>query len=105
MSTQQKNIAWSDAMLTGIPSIDDQHQILVNLLNVANDKLIENTSRVELEEIVRDLMSYAVYHFDTEEALMLTHEYPKEAQQQHIQEHRNFSAKIAKLQADFNRYA
>jgi hemerythrin len=62
-----------------------------------------NTNRVELEEIVRDLMSYALYHFDTEEALMLAHEYPDEAQQLHFQEHRAFSAKIAKIQDDISR--
>ena len=98
--TQPETITWTDAMLTGISSIDAQHQILVDMLNVANDKLTNNTSRVELEEIVRDLMSYALYHFDAEEELMLAHEYPSEAQRLHFQEHRGFSAKVAKLQED-----
>lgn len=99
---QPEYFPWSDAMMTGIASIDEQHQILVNMLNMANDKLTNNTSRRVLEEIVRDLISYALYHFDTEEELMMTQRYPSDAQQQHFQEHRGFSAKVAKIQEDIS---
>ncbi len=102
IAKQSEYIPWSDAMMTGITSIDEQHQILVNMLNVANDKLTNNFSRRVLEDIVRDLISYALYHFDTEEALMMAQQYPNDAQQQHFQEHRSFSAKVAKIQDDIS---
>lgn len=100
--TQPEFITWNDSMKTGIASIDEQHQILVNMLNIANDKLTNNSSHRVLNEIVHDLISYALYHFDTEEELMLAHRYPGEAQQLHFQEHRDFSAKVAKIQNDIS---
>lgn len=100
MSDQYTPIPWSDAMLTGEAGIDEQHQILLNLLNSAAEQLNTSSSRLQLEEIVRDLMSYALYHFDTEEELMLAHAYPHPERNRHLQEHRNFSTTVARLHQD-----
>jgi hemerythrin len=57
-------IVWNDTLVTGIEKIDEQHQILVNLFNEANTKLTVNNSAEFLEQITRDLLSYALYHFE-----------------------------------------
>jgi hemerythrin-like metal-binding protein len=100
MNDQYKSITWVENMLTGVASIDEQHQILVNMLNMAAIQLTAGSSRLQIEEIIRDLMSYALYHFDTEEELMVANAYPLEAQNKHFEEHRNFSATVAQLQSD-----
>jgi len=91
-------IVWNEKLVTGIGKIDEQHQILVNLFNEANIKLTTtNNNAVFLEEITRNLLSYALYHFETEEVLMQKYNYIEESVEEadaHIREHRSFSAKV-----------
>ncbi len=100
MNLGYKPIVFDDSLTTGIAEIDDQHRILVNMINEANDRLVENSGRDVLSEIVRDLMSYALYHFETEETLMVAKGYATEPQETHLHEHRAFSAKVAALQRE-----
>jgi len=90
-------IVWNDKLVIGIDKIDEQHQILVNLFNEANIKLTTNNNAKFLEEITRNLLSYALYHFETEEVLMRQYDYIEESVEEadaHIREHRSFSAKV-----------
>ena len=90
-------IIWSDAFVTGVREIDEQHRILVNTLNEANARLAENPSLEFLAQITRDLLSYALYHFETEEKLMQEYGYREERAadaEAHLQQHRSFSAKV-----------
>lgn len=90
-------ILWTDALVTGVDEIDDQHRILVKTLNDAGVQLAGNRDAVLLEQITRDLLSYAIYHFETEEELMAQHQYaaacPEDAAA-HQNQHRSFSAKV-----------
>ncbi|MDD5387942.1 MAG: bacteriohemerythrin [Gallionellaceae bacterium] len=93
-------ILWSDNYLTGVDRIDEQHKVLVNTLNEANARLAINVTRELLEQITRDLLSYAIYHFDTEESLMREYDYPGlrgADAEQHRQEHRAFSQQVVAL--------
>ena len=90
-------IVWSDALVTGIAEIDDQHRILVNTLNAAGAKLSDNPEASLLDQITRDLLSYALYHFETEESLM--EQFVGEDEQRaeidaHCEQHRGFSSKV-----------
>ncbi|MBS1144686.1 MAG: bacteriohemerythrin [Proteobacteria bacterium] len=90
-------LVWSENFVTGVPEIDEQHRILVNTLNEANVRLAENSSPEFLEQITRDLLSYALYHFETEEALMQEYAYNDQSAEEadrHLREHRGFSAKV-----------
>jgi hemerythrin len=100
MSAEANLIVWSDELLTGVKEIDDQHQILVNMLNDANVKLAESSSRAYLDEIVRELISYALYHFDTEEEMMIDKGYDDTAREAHFAEHRAFSEKVSAVQEE-----
>ncbi|MCF8207956.1 MAG: bacteriohemerythrin [Rhodoferax sp.] len=97
MKTGTETIAWNDRLMTGIPLIDEQHQILVNMLNDANVRMTHSIGRDVLEEMVRDLMSYALYHFDIEEELMLDSHYQPAQQERHVREHRRFSETVAQV--------
>ncbi|MBI5006110.1 MAG: hemerythrin family protein [Nitrosomonadales bacterium] len=90
-------IVWNDSFVTGVDEIDQQHRILVNSLNAANAKLTANTNLELLDQISRDLLSYALYHFETEEELMQEYGYADQdvsAAQHHLEQHRSFSSKV-----------
>ena len=89
-------------MLTGVTEIDSQHQFLVDTLVDAKAELAEKTGGPAFDQITRDLLSYAIYHFETEEELMRRHGYQTaapEAAALHLAEHRRFSERIVALRA------
>jgi hemerythrin len=94
-------IVWNDDLMTGIEKIDEQHQILVNLFNEANTRLTNNNSAEFLEQITRDLLSYALYHFETEEELMQKYHFAENTDDDtHIKQHRSFSARVVAVRND-----
>jgi hemerythrin-like metal-binding protein len=97
MNKKTALIAWNDALTTGVTTMDEQHKILVNMINEANDLLNETTGRDVYMEVVKDLIAYALYHFDDEEELMIAAQYPQEAREKHIEEHRAFSHKVTTI--------
>ncbi len=79
------DINWSETLSIGVKPIDDDHQILVSLLNRCQ-KLEENTTdRDKLNSILIELMEYTQHHFRREEAIMKVCGYPglKNHQQVH----------------------
>lgn len=93
-------IAWDDSFATGVTEIDEQHHILVNTLNEANAKLADNASTEFVEQITQDLLSYALYHFETEEELMQEYGYDDDSAadaERHLQQHRAFSSKVVSV--------
>ena len=93
---------WSDAMLTGVAEMDRQHRILVDTLIEAKTKLTGDALEPLFEQITRDLLAYAIYHFNTEEQLMQQHGYavaaPEEAAR-HLAAHRYFSERVVELRS------
>lgn len=96
-------LQWGPKFVTGIEAIDQQHMMLVEMLNEANTRLRLVVPRPVVEGIVHDLMSYALYHFETEEELMSEYAYaqamPVDAAS-HIKEHNDFSQTVASVQRD-----
>jgi len=91
-------LQWGPSLETEISIIDEQHKMLVEMCNQANRKLQDRIDKEFVEQIVHDLMSYALYHFETEEELMLEYDYSEksaEAAARHIAEHRSFSETVA----------
>ncbi len=100
MSNEINEIKWSTDYETGVDEIDDQHHILVNTLNEANELLTKEYSLENLQNITKDLLSYALYHFETEEELMQEYNYEVEAKddfEDHMKQHRDFSAKVVEI--------
>ena len=93
-------IEWSDALLTGVAEMDQQHHILVDTLIEARTKLTGDGTGPLFERITRDLLAYAIYHFNTEEQLMQQHGYavaaPEDAAR-HLAAHRHFSERVVEL--------
>ncbi len=100
MNENKTQIKWNKTYETGIEEIDEQHHILVNTLKSANELLTQEYSLENLQNITKDLLSYALYHFESEEELMQRYSYeeayPKEYQN-HMRQHRDFSGKVVEI--------
>jgi hemerythrin-like metal-binding protein len=87
---------------TGVEEIDDQHRMLFSTLNKASEELAGDKSGELFGQITRDLLAYALYHFETEENLMKRYSYEKyEAAdaKEHIRQHRDFSSRVVELRS------
>lgn len=90
-------IEWSDRMASGVAKIDQQHRYLVDTLRQANTKLLDDHDNALLAEIAKDLLRYAIMHFETEEDLMQRYGYEAaypELARAHIAQHRDFSRRV-----------
>ena len=95
-------IEWRPDFATGVAIIDDQHRILVKMLNQASLELSDHSPLTDLARIVQGLLSYAGYHFQTEEKLMVEHRYDTERAQSaaaHRRQHKDFADKVVAVQA------
>jgi len=97
----QRKLTFDDAFLTGVTEIDSQHRNLIDLVNEAGNNLTAHSSPKQLKLIAQELLSYAIYHFQTEERLMEEYGYKEQDTtnaEAHIRSHREFSAQVVTLQ-------
>jgi len=90
-----EKVFWNESYNIGNELIDKQHQYLVNLINL----LVENKnvlSKEELTAIFNNLIHYANVHFQAEEELVSSTDYPNKAD--HKEEHRKFVKKLEKIE-------
>lgn len=78
-------IEWTAELSVGIQEIDEQHKILVELLNQMYDAIQEQRGSEVVNEIVDELIEYTRVHFTVEESLMRILDYPH--YRNHKQEH------------------
>jgi len=100
MNSTSYPLVWSDDFATGVAEIDEQHMILVHTLNEASVKLNRDSSLEMLQQITQDLLSYALYHFETEEELMHEYNYLENVEEdakKHLKQHRSFSEKVVSV--------
>jgi hemerythrin len=67
---------WQTEYETGNKKVDEQHQEIFGIVNALHDAVVTKTDVEILERILHHLASHTVEHFKTEEALMLTVDYP-----------------------------
>ena len=101
MTETTQLLVWQDDFATGVEQIDEQHKILIHSLQEANEQLAINSSAEVLDKITRDLLAYALYHFETEEELMEQYGYGAQEQAEereaHLAQHRSFAAKVLSI--------
>jgi len=102
VNEKQPGIERPNLIPIGIDIIDEQHQMLANMVYTAQNQLTETSTREEIEAMIHDLMGYALYHFETEEELMHEYHYDAGEMETHCEEHRGFSATIARFQQDMH---
>jgi hemerythrin-like metal-binding protein len=92
-------IEWTGALKVGIPVIDEQHQVLVGLINQLDDAARSGKTNAELGGILKELDRYTRYHFGLEEKAFEDFGYPDA--RKHIAEHAAFIGKIDEFELAF----
>lgn len=70
-------IPWTQEISVGIEEIDEQHKILVGLLNEINEAVQQKRSNTIAAEILNKLIEYTRIHFAVEESIMRILNYPE----------------------------
>lgn len=93
-------LPWNESFETGLPEIDAQHKILVQLIN---QLAVDWSSLADVEKlnvIFNELTAYAHYHFQTEEAVWQQFLPNDPWQQEHKTTHQCFITTILNLKAE-----
>ncbi|MDV7338912.1 bacteriohemerythrin [Terasakiella sp. A23] len=83
---------WNDAFLVQVDAIDDDHKVLMGLLNRASNTKLNDE---EVDQVLVELIDYTKFHFTREEAIMAACDYPK--REGHAGEHRRIEGKLRDL--------
>jgi len=89
-------IEWSDELSVGIQEIDEQHKVLVNLVNEMDEAIRDHHGREGSLRILGRLVDYTKIHFAVEESLMRIFEYP--GYNEHKAQHEELLQEVADLQ-------
>ena len=84
-------IEWNDSLSIGIDDIDKQHKELTRRFNKFSDAVSQRYTKEALYEFLLFLKAYAMTHFETEENLMKSVNYPE--YDKHIAMHKEFLGK------------
>ena len=86
MGAAMHTIIWTDDFVLGIEPIDSHHQHFINLINTSVTYMTSNAPVTDVEDVLKELVAYADYHFTFEEAWMRECGFP------HLGEHRKTHA-------------
>ena len=96
-------IAWSDTYSIGIDEIDKQHEKFFKVVHEFYMDIVNCEGENAVEETLEFLKSYAVEHFQSEEAFMEKHAYPRI--EEHKKIHEEFIENFDALAEQFNTFA
>jgi hemerythrin len=92
-------VEWSEDLSVGIQEIDEQHKVLLEILNELNDGL-HDVRRKEIRlEVLDKLIDYTKVHFAVEESLMRILGYPR--YEEHKAEHDRLIGEIKEFREKF----
>lgn len=87
---------WSDDFNVNIQEVDEQHKVLVDLLNQLHRAIMEHRGKAASRVILDQLADYTRTHFLLEESLMRVLHYP--GLEIHKQQHEDLIKQIHELQ-------
>jgi hemerythrin-like metal-binding protein len=82
---------WMDEYSVGVKELDDQHESLLNIINLVAKAQQEEYDANKFSETINDLIRYAYFHFSTEERYMFKAKFPDF--KSHVLEHITFIQK------------
>lgn len=98
-SEQEDYIPWSKSFSVKVPSIDEQHKVLVHLINLLHRAKVEEQPFEEYSDILDSLVNYTVAHFAYEEYMMESFGYP--GFEAHKPTHTDFLAAVGAFLEEF----
>lgn len=85
---------WTDDLSVGIDEIDNQHKMLVNILNQLLLAVVDRKSTEVIGQILDALLDYTRTHFELEETLMRSAGYHGPEFETHLEAHSAFIEKM-----------
>ncbi|MFA7431743.1 MAG: bacteriohemerythrin [Rhodospirillaceae bacterium] len=93
-------ITWQDSYSVGVELIDNDHKLLVSLINQLNDAAEGGQGRDVVGSVLNVLIEYTEGHFSREELLMEKGGYPDlDAHRKH---HRKLTTKVREMIAQYH---
>lgn len=93
-------IAWQDEFSVGVTVIDEQHKMLLQVINTFLASLEDNDDRFAIGRSLDEMIKYTEYHFYTEQLLLEKH--PDFLA--HLNQHWQLVKKAKKIQDDFEHH-
>lgn len=90
---------WSDNLSVGVPNMDAQHQVLLDLINDLFAAMKAGKAHCILGECLAELVDYTANHFACEEKYLASRDYPKLSE--HHELHTALVDKVLAFQRDF----
>lgn len=89
-------VEWSDELSVGIEEIDEQHKVLVDLINQMHQAIHQRRGSDVIASILEQLSDYTRIHFAVEESLMRILNYP--GYEEHKEQHEKLIGHMNELQ-------
>ena len=93
-------IKWNDSLSVQVVKIDQEHKVLVDMINDLTDAMKAGKGKDVLGKILDGLISYTASHFKTEEIYFRQVKYPQATA--HKQEHAAFVQKVTEFKKEFD---
>lgn len=72
-----KFVEWTPNLSVGIQEIDEQHKVLIGIINRLYDETVINqANKSVIEGLIQELVDYTMVHFAVEESLFRIFDYP-----------------------------
>lgn len=88
---------WKASLVTGVPTMDDRHHLLVQLIETFDSLCAQGQTRRALNELLPQLQQYIALHFAEEEMLMLQLGPDYAEHGAHLQQHETFVATVQQM--------
>ena len=94
-------IKWTKELSVDISSIDEQHKILISMINEFYEKISEKSNNELISDLITKMKDYTILHFSVEEKLFEQYNYADF--EQHKKQHDGFIKKVSDLEERFNK--
>ena len=92
-------LQWDAKYVLGVDEVDRQHENLFGILNKMHAAVTSGAEQSAVSDILDELITYTVEHFETEENMFREYQYPE--QEDHRLEHNELAASVLDLQRKF----
>jgi hemerythrin len=78
-------VSWKESYTVGNEQIDHEHMVFIKIIGRIHEAIVKQKPTEDIMRIMRELETYAVFHFVSEENIMIDSEFPDFAE--HKKEH------------------